>query len=152
MWRAIAKRSLTSFSRRTIYNDLNRYKNRELNPTAPPETASNVNVAKVHPLQFPKIIIGENDNVPFNGVPLPLKFSRPFQMTTLDNGVRVCTEYWPAKSAAVGVVIGAGSRHETLQTSGTAHFMEHLHFKVSFLPVYFHSIGNYKTNQTPAGN
>jgi len=31
--------------------------------------------------------------------------------------------------AAVGVFIGAGSRHETLESSGAAHFLEHLHFK-----------------------
>lgn len=31
--------------------------------------------------------------------------------------------------AAVGVFIGAGSRNETLETSGAAHFLEHLHFK-----------------------
>lgn len=31
--------------------------------------------------------------------------------------------------AAVGVFIGAGSRNETLESSGAAHFLEHLHFK-----------------------
>lgn len=31
--------------------------------------------------------------------------------------------------ASVGVFIGAGSRHETLDSSGAAHFLEHLHFK-----------------------
>jgi predicted Zn-dependent peptidase len=31
----------------------------------------------------------------------------------------------------VGVFIGAGSRNETLETSGAAHFLEHLHFKGS---------------------
>jgi predicted Zn-dependent peptidase len=29
----------------------------------------------------------------------------------------------------VGVFIGAGSRNETVETSGAAHFLEHLHFK-----------------------
>jgi len=29
----------------------------------------------------------------------------------------------------VGVVIKAGSRSETHETSGVAHFLEHLHFK-----------------------
>jgi predicted Zn-dependent peptidase len=33
--------------------------------------------------------------------------------------------------SAVGVFIGAGSRNETLETSGAAHFLEHLHFKGS---------------------
>jgi len=31
--------------------------------------------------------------------------------------------------AAVGVFIGSGSRNETLESSGAAHFLEHLHFK-----------------------
>ena len=31
--------------------------------------------------------------------------------------------------ASVGVFIGAGTRHETLDSSGAAHFLEHLHFK-----------------------
>ena len=30
---------------------------------------------------------------------------------------------------AVGVFIGAGSRHEIRKNSGEAHFLEHLHFK-----------------------
>lgn len=50
-------------------------------------------------------------------------------MTTLSNGVRVATEYWPSSTSAVGVFVGAGSRDETLETSGSAHFLEHLHFK-----------------------
>lgn len=47
----------------------------------------------------------------------------------MPNGIKVCTEVWPSKLAAVGVFIGSGSRHETLETSGAAHFLEHLHFK-----------------------
>ena len=31
--------------------------------------------------------------------------------------------------AAVGVFIGAGTRNETLESSGAAHFLEHLMFK-----------------------
>jgi len=58
-----------------------------------------------------------------------LKYVRPFNVTTLSNGIRVCTETWPTPISAVGVFIGAGSRNETLETSGAAHFLEHLHFK-----------------------
>ena len=67
--------------------------------------------------------------LPFGEVPEPLKYERAFQQTTLSNGIKVCTEVWPSKLAAVGVFIGSGSRHETLETSGAAHFLEHLHFK-----------------------
>jgi ABC-type multidrug transport system ATPase subunit len=48
----------------------------------------------------------------------------------LQNGIRVCTERMRQSSvAAVGVFIGSGSRNETLESSGAAHFLEHLHFK-----------------------
>lgn len=39
------------------------------------------------------------------------------------------TEYSQSELAAVGVFIKAGSRHEKMENSGEAHFLEHLHFK-----------------------
>jgi len=68
-------------------------------------------------------------NLPHGEIPEPLKYVRPFDTTTLSNGIRVCTEYWKAPIASVGVFIGAGSRNETLHSSGAAHFLEHLSFK-----------------------
>lgn len=70
-------------------------------------------------------------DLPFGDIPESLKYERPFQITTISNGIRVCTEKWDSPLAAVGVYIGAGSRNETLETSGAAHFLEHLHFKGS---------------------
>lgn len=81
-------------------------------------------------LQFSKTPIMENFGELKEGeIPEPLKYVRPFQMTTLENGVRVCTESWNSGTSAVGVFIDAGSRYETQETSGTAHFLEHLLFK-----------------------
>ncbi|KAI1405480.1 mitochondrial-processing peptidase subunit beta [Hypoxylon fuscum] len=52
------------------------------------------------------------------------------QTTTLKNGLTVATEYSPwAQTSTVGVWIDAGSRAETDETNGTAHFLEHLAFK-----------------------
>ncbi|KAI1378577.1 mitochondrial-processing peptidase subunit beta [Hypoxylon crocopeplum] len=52
------------------------------------------------------------------------------QTTTLKNGLTVATEYSPwAQTSTVGVWIDAGSRAETEETNGTAHFLEHLAFK-----------------------
>ncbi|KAF9612032.1 hypothetical protein IFM89_037490 [Coptis chinensis] len=52
------------------------------------------------------------------------------RVTTLPNGLRVATESNLAvKTATVGVWIDAGSRFETDETSGTAHFLEHMIFK-----------------------
>ncbi|PIA57734.1 hypothetical protein AQUCO_00600452v1 [Aquilegia coerulea] len=52
------------------------------------------------------------------------------RVTTLPNGLRVATESNLAlKTATVGVWIDAGSRFETKETNGTAHFLEHMIFK-----------------------
>ncbi|XP_044467784.1 probable mitochondrial-processing peptidase subunit beta, mitochondrial [Mangifera indica] len=52
------------------------------------------------------------------------------KITTLPNGLRVATESNLAvKTATVGVWIDAGSRFETDETNGTAHFLEHMIFK-----------------------
>lgn len=81
-------------------------------------------------LQFSKAPILENFGELKTGeIPEPLKYSRPFKMTTLPNGVRVCTESWPSLTCAVGVFVNAGSRYETPETSGSAHFLEHILFK-----------------------
>lgn len=69
--------------------------------------------------------------LPFGHIPEPLKYVRPFEVTTISNGIKVCTESWKSPVSAIGVFIGAGSRNESLPTSGAAHFLEHLHFKGS---------------------
>jgi hypothetical protein len=81
-------------------------------------------------LQFSKTPILENyGELPYGEIPETLKYIRPFEMTVLPNGIRVCTERWDSPVCAVGAFIDAGSRYETLETSGTAHFLEHLLFK-----------------------
>ena len=45
--------------------------------------------------------------------------------------MQVATQYSPyAQTSTVGMWIDAGSRAETDETNGTAHFLEHLAFKV----------------------
>ncbi|GAB2299289.1 hypothetical protein Dimus_033361 [Dionaea muscipula] len=52
------------------------------------------------------------------------------KITTLPNGLRVATESnLAARTATVGVWIDAGSRFESDETNGTAHFLEHMIFK-----------------------
>jgi len=49
---------------------------------------------------------------------------------TLSNGLRVVTEQMPGlKSAAIGVWVTAGGRHEHAEQNGIAHFLEHMAFK-----------------------
>ncbi|CAK0746042.1 hypothetical protein CVIRNUC_001663 [Coccomyxa viridis] len=51
-------------------------------------------------------------------------------VTTLPNGMRVASETTPfAETATVGVWIDAGSRYETPDNNGAAHFLEHMAFK-----------------------
>jgi processing peptidase subunit beta len=51
-------------------------------------------------------------------------------VSTLDSGLRVASEtVVGSETATVGVWIDAGSRYETAQNNGVAHFLEHLSFK-----------------------
>ena len=53
-----------------------------------------------------------------------------YEMITLPNGLRILTQPVPAvRTAAVGVFVGTGSRHEAAKESGAAHFLEHMAFK-----------------------
>jgi predicted Zn-dependent peptidase len=49
---------------------------------------------------------------------------------TLSNGFRIVTERMPGlQSAAIGLWVGVGGRHETVDQNGIAHFLEHMAFK-----------------------
>ena len=53
-----------------------------------------------------------------------------YHKTTLENGLRVITAPMPhARSVAVSIAVGAGSRYETDAQAGLSHFVEHLCFK-----------------------
>src|SRR6476620_10442296 len=55
------------------------------------------------------------------------RVTRDIQMTTLANGVRVITEpMHHVRSVSVGIWIGSGSRRETPEDNGIAHFIEHM--------------------------
>ena len=54
----------------------------------------------------------------------------PYQKTTLHNGLRVLTASMPhTHSVSASIYVGAGSRYETPEQAGLAHFLEHLCFK-----------------------
>jgi len=53
-----------------------------------------------------------------------------FEKTSLDNGIRVVTAPMPqVGSVACFVMLAAGSRYETPESKGIAHFSEHMFFK-----------------------
>jgi predicted Zn-dependent peptidase len=52
------------------------------------------------------------------------------QITTLSNGFRIVSEPMPGlESAAIGLWVEAGARHEAASQNGIAHFLEHMAFK-----------------------
>ncbi|WP_204113888.1 M16 family metallopeptidase [Shimia biformata] len=52
------------------------------------------------------------------------------ELHTLSNGFRIVTEHMPGlESAALGIWVGAGGRHERAEENGIAHFLEHMAFK-----------------------
>ena len=53
-----------------------------------------------------------------------------FDVYTLDNGLRVVTEYIEhLNSISVGVMVQNGSRNEEIELNGISHFIEHMFFK-----------------------
>jgi predicted Zn-dependent peptidase len=56
--------------------------------------------------------------------------AHPYERSVLPNGLRVVTSRMPsARSVAVGLFVGAGSRHEDAAHAGLSHLVEHLVFK-----------------------
>ena len=52
------------------------------------------------------------------------------KLTTLDNGLQIVTHHMASvKSVSFGTYIKVGSRDETKEINGTAHFLEHMAFK-----------------------
>jgi len=52
------------------------------------------------------------------------------ETTTLGNGFRIVSERMEGlQSAALGIWVGAGGRHERVEQNGVAHFLEHMAFK-----------------------
>lgn len=53
-----------------------------------------------------------------------------YEKKTLSNGVRIVSQQVPSvRSAAVGIWVLNGSRHEPLESAGISHFIEHMIFK-----------------------
>mmetsp|Transcript_3727 Transcript_3727/g.6353 ORF Transcript_3727/g.6353 Transcript_3727/m.6353 type:complete len:357 (+) Transcript_3727:34-1104(+) len=80
---------------------------------------------KDQPMQFSKEPIMSNfGELPHGEIPEPLKYVRPFHITTLSNGIRVCSERIPGLTAQVSVYVKAGSRNEDLETTGTSYLLQ----------------------------
>src|SRR4029077_20420645 len=51
------------------------------------------------------------------------------ELTVLDNGVSLLNAPSSSRNSAVFLIVRAGSRDETAETSGLAHYLEHMFFK-----------------------
>lgn len=51
------------------------------------------------------------------------------KVSTLSNGIKVVTEDSGIQTCTIGLWIDAGSRYETYENNGVAHFLEHMAFK-----------------------
>ena len=52
------------------------------------------------------------------------------KITTLPNGLRVAVDAMPeVESAALGIWVACGTRHEAAELNGMAHMLEHMAFK-----------------------
>lgn len=81
-------------------------------------------------LQFSKAPIQDTfGDLPFGEIPEPLKYVRPFEQTTLSNGIKVCTEATPGATSYVGVYVGAGSRNESMGTTGVSYLLQKMALK-----------------------
>ena len=68
--------------------------------------------------------------LPATGASIPWPAMGVFERHSLSNGLRVLTAPMPhAQSVSCFVMLAAGSRYETAETNGIAHFAEHMFFK-----------------------
>jgi predicted Zn-dependent peptidase len=107
-------------------HEVNNSKNQANNWVTQKETDYKIQEKPTY-LQFSKEPILDNfGELAYGEIPEPLKHDRPYKMTVLDNGIRVVTESWNHGLASIGVFVDAGTRYENSNTSGSAHFLEHI--------------------------
>lgn len=84
-------------------------------------------------VQFSKKRLTDFGELPRGEIPNALKYSPEHTQTRLPNGVQVVTETYPGAVASVSVFVKAGSRFESIDTSGTSHFLTYYLSKASKL-------------------
>lgn len=74
-------------------------------------------------VQFSKKRLTDFGELPRGEIPNALKYSPEHSQSRMPNGIQVVTETYPGAVASVSVFVKAGSRFETIDTSGTSHFL-----------------------------
>lgn len=98
---------------------------------APPVKQQNTMPEFTQTMQFSKQRLTDFGELPRGEVPLALHFSPAFKHTRLANGAQLFTEQYPGEFATVSVFIKAGSRFETIESSGASHFLLYMMSKGS---------------------
>lgn len=77
-------------------------------------------------LQFSKALLSECNDLPLGEIPESLRFERESQLTALSNGVRVVSEAAAGGLTGISLAVHAGTRQETLESSGASQFIKRL--------------------------
>jgi processing peptidase subunit beta len=77
-------------------------------------------------LQFSKTRLTDFGELPQGEIPQALQYDFKSKLTKLDNGMRVVTEEMDSNMATATVLVRAGSRNETLETSGVSQYIKQL--------------------------
>jgi len=62
-------------------------------------------------------------------LPIELQFSKKYQTKTLKNKISVTHFENNSSLISISVLVKTGSANEKKSNSGSAHFLEHMHFK-----------------------
>lgn len=77
-------------------------------------------------IQFSKQRLTDFGELPRGDIPHALQFSPAHSHTKLANGVQFFAEQYPGNFATVSVFVKAGSRFESIESSGASHFLTYM--------------------------
>lgn len=102
------------------------FKSLQLPFSSLPQSSASSAIAKNEKLQFSKARLTDFGELPTGEVPEVLKYDHISSVSKLENGVRLGCETWNSPLATISLKVKAGTRNETLQTSGVSQFIKKL--------------------------
>ena len=91
-----------------------------------PQPTTNHSPAKLVGMQFGKQELIDFGELPRGKIPIQLQNDFEHKLSKLENNVSVITEFYPGEQAVVSIFLKAGSRYETIESSGSARMLSHL--------------------------
>ena len=89
-------------------------------------TTNETGLGNLRGVQFGRQNLIDWGELPRGEIPVQLATAPVSQVTRLENGVNVATEIYGTEAGVVSVFIKAGSRYETIESSGSARMLTHL--------------------------